>query len=133
MNFALLLWVGAGSALGGMSRYALTLALQSRTASPFPIATLGINVTGSLILGFVMRIALDSTALSQEAQVFLTTGFCGGYTTFSTFSFETARLLEIGDYRRAGVYMVASVVLSVAGAFGGFALARMFLAARRGV
>lgn len=132
MNFALLLWVGAGSALGGMSRYALTLAVQSRVTTPFPIATLGINVSGSLILGFIMRLALNSTALTQEAQLFLATGFCGGYTTFSTFSFETARLFEIGDYRRAGMYAVASVVLSLAGTFGGFALARAVLAARRG-
>ena len=132
MNPALLLWIGAGSALGGMSRYALTVAVQSRLTTPFPVATLGINISGSLVLAFVMGIALNSTALSQEVQLFLTTGFCGGFTTFSTFSYETARLVEIGDYRRAGVYAVASVILSLAGTFAGFAIARAMLAARRG-
>jgi CrcB protein len=132
MNFALVLWVGAGSAIGGMSRYVLTHLVQSRLTTPFPWATLGINVSGSLAVGFVMSFVLESTALSQEAALFLTVGFCGGFTTFSTFSYETVRLLEVGDYRRATAYAISSVVLSLAGAFGGFALARALLAARRG-
>jgi CrcB protein len=62
----------------------------------------------------------------------LTAGFCGGYTTFSTFSYETARLVEDGDYRRAALYVVLSVLLSLAGTFVGFALARQLLALREG-
>jgi len=133
MTVALAFWVAAGSALGGVIRFGLTHAIQSRLLTPFPAATLSINVIGSLILGFVMRIALSSTALSVETQLFLTTGFCGGFTTFSTFSYETIRLLEDGDYRRAGLYALASVVLSLIGVLVGFSLARGLLAARRGI
>src|SRR5215217_258087 len=131
MNFALFLWVGAGSALGGMSRFGLSHAIQSRLITPFPVATLLINAVGSLILGFVVRVALGSTVLTSEAQLFLTTGFCGGFTTFSTFSYETVRLLEDGDYRRAGLYALASVVLSLIGVLVGFSMARLMLGSRR--
>ena len=124
------IWVAAGSALGGMSRFGLSQAIQSRLATPFPVATLVINVVGSLIVGFVMRFALSSNTLSAEAQVFLTTGFCGGFTTFSAFSYETVRLLENGDYPRAGLYALASVVLSLIAVMVGFSLARGLLGAR---
>jgi fluoride exporter len=133
MNLILVLWVGAGSALGGMSRYALTHLIQSRLTTPFPVATLGINVVGSLVLAFVVRLATESAGMNPEVQVFLTSGFCGGFTTFSTFSYETARLLETGDYMRASLYVAASVLLSLAAAFAGFALARSYLAARQGM
>lgn len=133
MNLSLALYVAVGGALGSVSRYALTYLIQSRQLSPFPTATLLINVTGSILLGFLMRYATDSTSLSAELRLLLTTGFCGGYTTFSTFSFETARLYEDGDYRRAALYAVLSVILSLAGMFAGFALARVALAARRGL
>jgi len=131
MDLSLVLYVGIGGALGSMSRFGLTYMIQSRQLSPFPVATLLINVTGSLLLGFIMRYATDSTALSAEVRLLLTSGFCGGYTTFSTFSYETAKLYEDGDYRRAALYAALSVVLSLAGTFAGFSLARGALAARR--
>ena len=77
------------------------------------MGTLLVNITGSLILGFIMRYALGSTSVSAETRALLTAGFCGGYTTFSTFSYETIALMEDGDYRRAAIYVVASVVVSV--------------------
>ena len=131
MDTRLLLYVGAGGALGSISRYALAYLIQSRSTSPFPSATLLINITGSMLLGLIMRYAADTSAISVEARLLLTTGFCGGYTTFSTFSYETVRLIEDGDYRRAAAYATLSVVLSLAGIFAGFALARAALAARR--
>src|SRR5574338_1184093 len=126
-----LLWyVALGSAVGGVSRYALTLFIQQRAATPFPLGTLIINVTGSLLLGFVLRYALGSPAISAEVRALLTTGFCGGYTTFSTFSYEAMALVEDGDYRRAGFYVVGSVVLSLVAAFAGMAAAGALLGAR---
>ena len=86
--------------------------------------------TGSLILGFIMRYALGSTSVSAETRALLTTGFCGGYTTFSTFSYETIALMEDGDYRRAAIYVVASVVVSLAATFLGIAVANAALEAR---
>lgn len=103
--------------------------IQQRTSGAFPFATLIINITGSLLPGF--RYGLESQASSPEVRALLTTGFCGGYTTFSAFSHETARLLEGGDYRKAAANVVLSVVVSLAGTFTGFALAGDLLAIRR--
>jgi len=129
-----LVWyVAIGSAVGGASRFALTAFVQQRAATAFPIGTLVVNITGSLLLGFLLRYALGSTSVSVEMRALLTTGFCGGYTTFSTFSYETLTLIEDGDYRRAALYMTLSVVLSLAGTFLGVIAAGELLAARRGV
>ena len=132
MNRAILvLYVAIGGAVGSVARYALTLFVQSRSSSTFPTGTSLVNISGSILLGFLMRYGLESSSASPEVRLLLTTGFCGGYTTFSTFSYETARLLEDGEWARGGTYIVASVVLSLAGTFVGFALARALLAAQR--
>jgi fluoride exporter len=127
-----LVWyVAIGSAVGGASRFALTAFIQQRAVSSFPIGTLVVNITGSLLLGFVLRYALGSPAVSAEMRALLTTGFCGGYTTFSTFSYEAIKLVEDGDYRRASGYIALSVVLALAGTFLGMIAADALLAARR--
>ena len=95
-----------------------------------PLAGGAVNITGSLVLGFLMRYALASPTVSAEMRALLTTGFCGGYTTFSTFSYETLMLIEAGDYRRASLYAVLSVVLSVIGAMLGVFAAGELLARR---
>lgn len=127
-----LVWyVALGSAVGGASRFALSTFLQQRATTAFPVGTLAVNVTGSLILGFILRYALGSPAISAEVRALLTAGFCGGYTTFSTFSYETIKLVEDGDYRRAALYVVSSVVLALAATFAGMVAAGELLAARR--
>jgi CrcB protein len=98
----------------------------------FPVGTLVINITGSLLLGFIMRYALTSGAISPETRILLTTGFCGGYTTFSTFSYETALLLEEGEFYRAALYIGLSVFVALLGTFAGFALAQRLLTLREG-
>ena len=122
-------WVALGSAAGGVSRYFLGAAIQERVGPGFPMGTLIINVTGSLLLGFLWRYAIGTQA-TPELRAALTTGFCGGYTTFSTFSYETAVLMEGGEWRRAGLYVVLSVVVALVGTFAGFGLARQLLVAR---
>lgn len=127
----MLIWyIALGSALGGVSRYVIGGALQQRFGLAFPVGTLIVNITGSLLLGFLMRIALGGNQISPETRVFLTTGFCGGYTTFSTFTYDTAVMFEGGQYRRAALYITLSVVLSLIAAFGGFALAQSALTFR---
>jgi CrcB protein len=133
MDLRLILAVALGGAAGSVLRYALGYAIQARLLTVFPVGTLIVNVTGSLLLGFLVRFVLDTPAVSVETRLLVTTGFCGGYTTFSTFSYETARLIEDGDWVRAGSYVTASVVLSIAATFVGIALARAVVAARRGV
>jgi CrcB protein len=124
-------WVVAiGAATGGVSRYYLSLAVHQRVGAAFPWGTLLINVTGSLLLGFLMRYALATPELSAEMRLLLTTGFCGGYTTFSTFSYETLMLLEDGQYERAAAYAAGSVVVALAATACGFLLARELIALR---
>jgi fluoride exporter len=125
--------VAIGAALGGVARYYLASAVQQRVGPTFPWGTLVINVSGSLLLGVLMRYALATPSVSAELRAFLTTGFCGGYTTFSTYSYETATLLEDGQYGRAGTYALGSVLLALAATFAGFVLARELIALRERV
>src|SRR4029453_13949998 len=101
-----MIWlVALGGALGSMSRFLLGPALQRAFGATFPVGTLVINIVGSLILGFVMRLAIEGVNVTPEARAFIAVGFCGGFTTFSTFSYETIRLLEDGEGWRAAIYI----------------------------
>lgn len=103
-------WVAAGSTLGGLMRYLIGLALD--TGPGFPVATLFINATGSLIIGFYATLTgPDGRVLARpEHRQFVMTGFCGGYTTFSAFSLETFRLFRDGMKYTALAYIAASVI-----------------------
>lgn len=124
-------YVAIGSALGGASRYALALWVQRVGGATFPVGTLIINISGSFLLGFFLRAATAAPGFSPELRLALTTGFCGGYTTFSTFSYETFTLIEAGEWRRASVYVALSVVLSLLAAIAGVILARQLMALRQ--
>ena len=124
-------YVAFGSAVGGVARYLLGGWIQQRAGTTFPVQTLFINITGSFLLGFVQHYALSTTAISPEMRAMLTMGFCAGYTTFSTFSFETARLLEDGDWRRAALYITLSVTLTVLAAVLGIVAARELIALKQ--
>ncbi len=129
-----MIWfVALGSALGGAIRFLLGTFLQQKTGSAFPIGTLVINISGSMLLGFLLRYALATTAISPEVRGLLTTGFCGGYTTFSTFTYETLALVEEGELAHAAAYVLLSVILALAGAYVGIAAARELLAFRERV
>ena len=123
-------YIALGSAVGGVARLALATIVQQRVGPDFPAGTLVVNVSGSLLLGFLLRYSLGTVAISPEVRALLTTGFCGGYTTFSTFSYETMLLLEDGEGLRAGGYVLLSVVLSLAGTWLGIVAARELLAMR---
>jgi fluoride exporter len=122
--------VAVGAAAGGVSRYYLGGLIQQRAGPDFPLGTLVINITGSFLLGFIVRYALQTEMISPTMRALLTTGFCGGYTTFSTFSYETALMIEDGEYGRVALYVGASVAIALAGTFLGFAAANRLLALR---
>jgi CrcB protein len=129
---AIVAWVALGSAAGGVCRFLIGMAIQQRIDTTFPLGTLVINVTGSLLVGFLVRIAAGAPGLSVENRALLITGFCGGYTTFSAYSLETATLIEDAAYGRAALYIGGSSGLALLGTFAGFALASVVLAAVRG-
>ncbi len=111
------LWVVLGAALGAPSRYLVDLAVTTRVRSSFPWGTLVVNLTGCLLLGL-----LTGATLSAVPAALLGTGFCGAYTTYSTFAYEAVALTERRDARAAGLYVGASVVAGLALAALGFSL-----------
>lgn len=122
MSAFLLVFLGAG--LGGSLRHALNLLVPRVTGASFPFATLFINVTGSLAMGWVVGWLALKGAASQPIRLFLTTGVIGGYTTFSTFSLEAVLLYERGQFTQLIVYLGASVVVSIGALVLGLQLAR---------
>lgn len=118
----LILSVAVGSALGGVVRFLVSGAVQARLTSGFPGGTLVVNVVGSFVLGALARYLVLHPDFSPAARLFLTAGFCGGFTTFSTFSIEILELLQNGMPGRAVVYLVASVVTGIVAAAAGFAV-----------
>jgi len=118
-----LLLVITGAAVGAPLRYLSDRAVQSRHDTVFPWGTFSVNVIGSLILGMVTA-AVTAGAASPQVQLALGTGFCGALTTYSTFSYETLRLLE-GDARfLAAANVIASIVAGLGAAFLGVAISQ---------
>lgn len=119
--------VFAGGGIGSLARYLVTFAVTQRLGAGFPWATFTINVTGSFVIGIVAEVTQTRVfAGSPLLRIFLMAGVLGGFTTFSTFSFDAMNLLG----ERAGMlalgYAAASVILGIAAAFGGVAVARAF-------
>lgn len=108
--------VGFGGALGSVSRYLLGF-LPLRQYD-FPFITLGINILGAFLIGAVIALAGKHGNADPRLILFLQVGFCGGFTTFSTFSNETFLLLQNGKITLAAIYMILSVILCVCAVFG---------------
>ncbi|HEX7030560.1 MAG TPA: fluoride efflux transporter CrcB [Gammaproteobacteria bacterium] len=117
--------VAAGGAIGAAFRYAVMLAFGRGT---FPWTTLLVNVSGSLLFGFLAIWLSARWPLAAELRAFLLVGVLGAFTTFSTFSWETLGLLQEGEITRAAVNMLASVALCVLAAAAGMWLGRQFIA-----
>jgi CrcB protein len=115
--------IAAGGAVGTLARFGISAWMAPATVR-FPFATLLINVVGSFLIGWLS--GEWSPVKDVTIRAALTIGFCGGFTTFSTFSIETVRMLHGGDARRAATYVVASLVLSISAAALGVVAARAF-------
>lgn len=115
----ILITVFLGGGLGSLMRYGMQAAMHGRI-SPFlfPWATLSVNILGSFLIGMFYVLSARFN-LSDETRLFLTTGLCGGFTTFSTFSHEGMTLIRQGNYGTFLLYVTLSVALGVAAAFAG--------------
>ena len=122
-----ILYIALGGIAGTLSRYGLEGWIQSRAASGFPVGTLVVNISGSFLLGFILRIATGAAVISPDVRAGLTIGFCGAFTTMSTFSYESVTLLHDGDYLRAGLYMTATILGCVAAVMTGAAIGNKLL------
>ena len=127
MNIAYL-WVALGGALGSVARFWVNELVLQRTGTSFPWGILIINVTGSFLIGiFAAFTDPDGRILaSPGVRQFLMIGICGGYTTFSSFSLETLRRMQDGDWFYAGANIVLSVVLCLVAVWLGYLLGVMF-------
>lgn len=115
-NFLL---VGLGGAIGSMLRYAISLLV---TVKQFPYGTFIVNIAGSFIIGAVLALSLKNDMFSNNWKIFLATGICGGFTTFSAFAAENMALLQSGKYGIAFIYIMASLLLGIAAVVLGFKL-----------
>lgn len=116
--------IALGGALGANTRYLVNLLFVRWLGAEFPYGTLVINITGSLVLGVFLTLATERAELDPLWRLFFATGFLGGYTTFSAYSYEAILLLREGAYGPAAMYVVGSVVGGLVGAWLGVALAR---------
>jgi fluoride exporter len=117
-------WVGLGGFVGANIRYVLSTLIVSRFGPTFPIQTLLINVTGSLAIGALLVLLTERLVVDPAWRLLLVVGFLGGYTTFSTYSFEALALLETGNWLSAGAYVLGSNGLGLLAALSGILLAR---------
>jgi fluoride exporter len=118
-----MLWVGLGGFLGANARYLVGGWVAARLGSVFPYGTFVINVTGSFLLGTVVGV-LDFHVLSPAVRLAVAVGFIGAYTTFSTFTYETVRLIEDGSWLLAGANVLGSVLVGLLAAGAGLAAGR---------
>ena len=119
--------VGVGGGLGALARYYIAGWIQPAGAQ-FNWGIFIVNITGGLLMGLIVEASALKLNLTPELRSFLTVGILRGYTTFSTFSLDSALLLQKGQYGLAAAYVIGSVVLSIAALFAGLWIARVFYA-----
>jgi len=124
MNAFIIVFLGAG--IGGALRHGTNLAALRLFGAGFPYGTLAVNIAGSLVMGLLAGWFAQKADPGQAWRLFLTTGVLGGFTTFSTFSLDTALLYERGELGLAALYVVVSVAAGLVGLFGGLAVVRHF-------
>jgi len=121
-----LLLIGLGGFLGSISRFLITLGVNRMFQTILPIGTLAVNVLGCLLIGMIYSLAEQKNLLSPELRIFLSVGFCGGFTTFSSFIFEDFSLIKTGDFLVLAIYLGASVFLGLIAVFLGSQVHKLF-------
>ena len=121
MNY---IWIALGAVVGASARYFLSTYIGRHFSTVFPYGTLLINVTGSLILGFFLVYASERVLLDPRWRLLVAVGFCGSYTTFSSYAFESFALMEQGQWLLMSLNILSSNALCLAGVLAGAALAR---------
>ena len=121
-----LVLIGAFGAVGTLLRYGLQGLIQIKAGSTFPYGTLVINLTGCFFLGLIGQLLLNRIIVPPEWRMAIAIGFFGGYTTFSSFGWETAKMLEAGEWLWATTYVAASVIFGILLSVAGIRLAYRF-------
>lgn len=124
--------VGVGGFAGSAARYSLAILLQ-RYSMIIPAGTLAANLAGCFIIGGIAQLAVPSSFLSPEARLLLATGFCGGFTTLSSLTYEMAQFFKDGEYLHAGGYLAATLFGSVALFYLGSFLIKIMIKSTGGI
>ncbi|HYV90717.1 MAG TPA: fluoride efflux transporter CrcB [Chitinophagales bacterium] len=124
----IVLIIGIGGFIGTIARYLSQQVIYRFYPATFPIGTLSVNLLGCLLIGIFYALSERGNLLSPEWRMFLTTGFCGGFTTFSTFSYESVQLLNDGEYTYVAVFAVASVIIGILATIFGIWISKTILA-----
>ena len=119
------LLIGFGGFIGNICRYYSQQFVAKYFLSTFPYGTLVVNIVGCFLVGLVLGFADKGNVLSPEWRMFLATGFCGGFTTFSTFSYESTQLINNGEYFYLALYISASVLIGVLATFAGITITKL--------
>lgn len=126
MNIALkLLLISLAGALGTLARYGLSGLAQRCTTSLFPYGTLTVNLLGAFLAGFIWIFSENKVQISSEARVIVLVGFMGAFTTFSTFIFETGRMIQDGEWLRAGGNLIFQNGIGLVSLFCGIIIGRL--------
>ncbi len=116
--------VALGSAIGGVARFLASKGIYSAAPMQFPLPTLVVNIVGCFLIGLIYAVSTRSGLMSEETRLLLTTGLCGGFTTFSAFAYENIVLMRNGAYSMVLVYITASVVMGILATFLGMSLGK---------
>lgn len=119
-----LLLVGLGGGIGSAFRYLTSVWTQKLTQNPFPWATFVVNVLGCLMIGLLIGLFTKQQIENTEVKLLFVTGFCGGFTTFSTFALENIKLFQSGNTALAVLYIALSVILGIFAVWGGMMMVK---------
>jgi CrcB protein len=126
MNFRIFLLIAVGGGFGSVARFACHRYITEVHPGSFPWGTLIVNALGCLLIGVFHSLAEKGNILNPDMRLFLTAGFCGGFTTFSAFAYENIGLLKTGDFLNFSFYTIGSVVVGLAATYVGIIVVKFF-------
>jgi CrcB protein len=113
-------FIGLGGFLGSIARFGLASVIQTRTESLFPFGTMAVNITGCFVIGLLMTLFQERIIVSENIRLFLIIGLLGGFTTFSSFSYDTFAMFRSGNFFGAGVNVIVSVMSCLIATWAGY-------------